>query len=300
MSGPIIVVGSLNADLQLAVDALPAPGETALATRVENRPGGKGANQASAVALCGGECWMVGAVGDDEDGRLLVTALREAGVRTDAVAVLPEVRSGRAVVMVAPTGENAIVVLPGANSELTASDVRRLVAGLPPAEVLLAQGELPVPCIVAAAEVAAATGARFVLNLAPYVELPLEVLAACDPLVVNEHEAAALGVQLAGQPLEDEPLLDVLVQHTRSVVITLGGAGAVYGSATERGSVPAPRVPVVDTSGAGDAFVGAAAVELSRSGGLAAACRAGVAAGSLAVQHRGARMPRVDDSVRMA
>lgn len=294
MSGTVVVVGSLNADLQIEVATLPAPGQTVLATGADTRPGGKGANQAAAVALAGGTCWMVGAVGDDEEGRLLTAALDEVGVRTDTVAVLPGTSSGRAVVMVEPDGENAIVVVPGANGEVVPRQVRELTGRVPDVATVLTQAELSPGCVAAASEAAAAAGARLVVNLAPYTALPADVLARCDPLVVNELEAAALGQELTGRSLAGEELLRALLPHTRSVIITLGGAGALYGSAAGQGQVPAPRVAVVDTSGAGDAFVGAATVEMTRTGDLAAACRAGVAAGSAAVQHRGARMTPMD------
>ncbi|SDD24335.1 ribokinase [Auraticoccus monumenti] len=296
MSGTVVVVGSLNADLQIEVATLPAPGETVLATGADTRPGGKGANQAAAVALAGGTCWMVGAVGDDDEGRLLTAALDEVGVRTDTVDVLRGTSSGRAVVMVEPSGENAIVVVPGANGEVTPRQVRELTGRVGAVDTVLTQGELSPSCIVAASEAAVAVGARLVVNLAPYTSLPADVLARCDPLVVNELEAAALGQELTGRTLAGEELLRALVPHTRSVIITLGGAGALHGSAAGQGEVPAPQVEVVDTSGAGDAFVGAATVEMTRTGDLAAACRAGVAAGSAAVQHRGARMAPMDDA----
>lgn len=312
--GPaVLVVGSINLDLQVAVPTLPRPGETVLATGAGEAPGGKGANQAVAVARAGGDCWMVGAVGADEAGRAMLADLEAAGVRTGAVAVREDVRSGSAVVMVDAAGENSIVVVAGANGSLDAAEVTARSAEVGPVDVVVTQAELSPACVDAAAAVAGERGARFVLNLAPYRSVPRELLRDCDPLVLNEHEATALTAELTraavdgaaapaegaagagsgplvhGDAHEPTDVLEVLAGCARSVVITLGARGARWASGAERGEVPAPRVQVVDTTGAGDVFVGALAVELARSGRLDEACAAGVAAASAAVCWPGAR-----------
>jgi ribokinase len=190
---------------------------------------------------------------------------------------------------VTPDGENAITVAPGANHRLTPQDVDAAAEDIRAAAVLVAQMELPPESVARVAEVAAAGGTRFVLNLAPMREVPEEVLAVPDPLVVNEHEAAFL----LGERVEPEGALEaageLLELGPDSAVITLGAAGAVFASAEESGHCPAPEVDVVDTTGAGDAFVGALAARLARGSSLAEAVAYAVRAGSAAVAKPGAQ-----------
>lgn len=289
----VVVVGSLNSDQQIALPALPRPGETVLAIDLQVRSGGKGANQAAAVALAGARCWMVGAVGQDTAGAAMLADLERVGALTGSVLRRRGVALGSALVMVDQSGENSIVVVAGANGAIGATDVRDQCEQIGPIDVLVTQAELSAECLDAAAAAAQQAGARFVLNLAPYRSVDQDVLGRCDPLVVNEHEAAALAADLTGGPVPPAELLALLAQHAQSVVITLGGDGAEHAVGPARGRVEAPAVRVVDTSGAGDAFVGALAVELARSADLATACAAGVAAGSRAVQQVGARAVEV-------
>lgn len=287
----VAVVGSVNADTSLHVERIPTPGETVAALSSHVSAGGKGANQACAVARAGADCLLVGAVGDDQAGVMLSDELGRRGVGLEELSRLPDVESGGAMVLVDATGENCIVIVGGANAALTAEQV---TAGLDRASdvgVVLTQGELSVACIEAAAAWSAAAGVRFAHNLAPYRTASAELLAACDPLVVNEHEAAQLAAEL-GRPTDDvDELLALLQQHCRSVIITLGGAGAAYSSAVGTGRRASAKVTVVDTTGAGDAFVGAAVASLLTEDDLALACEAGVAAGAAAVQHQGALPP---------
>jgi len=212
-------------------------------------------------------------------------------VQLDRLLRLPGVASGGATVIVDDAGENCIVVTGGANAALTPGEVRSALAALPDVGVVLTQGELSEACVEAAAAFAQQHGIRFVHNLAPYRPVPPELLAACDPLVVNQHEAAQLVTALGGQPGDPVVMLGCLQQHCRSVVITLGGEGAVHSSPVGTGHRTSPRVTVVDTTGAGDAFVGAAAASLLTDDHLGRAVEAGVAAGAAAVQHAGALPP---------
>lgn len=286
--GAIVVVGSVNQDLHLQVDELPRPGETVLAETVRRTPGGKGANQSVAVARYAGACALLGAVGDDEAGASLVAALTAAHVDTSRIRRLGDT-TGTAVVMVDTDGQNAIVVASGANMALTADQVTASLGELDDVATVLSQGELSTDCIAAAATFARTAGARFVLNLAPYRNVTADVLAACNPLIVNEIEAEALAGAMGLRESDPEALAVHLARTCRSVIITLGGRGAVHADRRGAGRVPAPAIDVVDTTGAGDAFVGAATASLTRTGDLIAACRAGVAAGSEAVQHVGAQ-----------
>jgi ribokinase len=289
-AGSVLVVGSVNRDYVCNVPELPRPGETVLGGDFFLSSGGKGANQAVAAARMGAATALIGCVGDDPDGRAVLEDLRSSAVDTSDVTTVAGVRTGAAFVMVARDGENFIVVASGANEKLDAEQVRagldrRLARG----DVLVSQAEIPLPALVAAVTRADELGARVVVNLAPFRTLPDEVLGRCDPLVVNEGEATAL-LEEAGRDRSDaETMAAELGRLTRSAVITLGGAGAVYATGDEVRHVPAPAVAVVDSTGAGDAFTGALAASLCRGDDLPGAVRLGVAAGGYAVGRRGAQ-----------
>lgn len=285
----VVVVGSVNADTSLHVPRIPGPGETVLALDSRSSAGGKGANQACAAARAGVRSVLVGAVGTDAAGAMLVDQLSRRGVALDQLLRLPDVESGGATVLVDDAGENCIVVTGGANAALTPEQVTAGLDAAAEVGLVLTQGELDVACVEAAAAWAAAAGVRFVHNLAPYRAVTPQLLGLCDPLVVNQHEAADLAAALGPSPDGTDALLALLTEHCHSVVVTLGGDGAVYASPAGSGRRESPKVDVVDTTGAGDAFVGAAAAALLTDGDLGRACAAGVAAGAAAVQHRGAQ-----------
>ncbi|MGK5630108.1 ribokinase, partial [Streptomyces sp. URMC 123] len=192
----LLVVGSANADLVVGVERRPGAGETVLGSDLAVHPGGKGANQAVAAARLGARTALLARVGDDAHGRLLLDAQRAAGVDTSAVLV-GGAPTGVALITVDPSGDNSIVVSPGANARLSPEDVRAAEPLLAAARVVSLQMEIPRETVVAAARAAARAGTRVVLNPSPPAELPDDVLAVCDPLVVNEHEARVL---LGGGP----------------------------------------------------------------------------------------------------
>jgi len=300
--GAILVVGSVNADLVIGVDRRPAAGETVLGSDLAVYPGGKGANQAVAAARLGARVGFVGRVGDDSFGGMLRGGLGDAGVGIRHLATSPG-SSGVALITVGPDGDNSIIVSPGANGRLTAADVEAARPAFEAARVVSAQLEVPLDAVSAAAELARAVGARFVLNLSPPAVIPGELLAAADPLVVNEHEAAFLlgdgeaggSTEPAGgstEPAEnpERQAAALLRRGPRSVVITLGAAGAYAAEATGAGTrVPSPKVPVVDTTGAGDAFTGALAWRLSLGDSLRDAAAFAARVGAAAVTGRGAQ-----------
>ncbi|MDI2097553.1 ribokinase [Ruicaihuangia caeni] len=294
MTAPLIVLGSANRDLVVLVSRHPLPGETLLATGTTTGVGGKGANQALAAARAGATPSFVGAVGADAEGDELVQALADGGVDVTHVrrSMLP---TGLALITVSDAGENTIVVAQGANASLEPEQVAGDVAATGQGPVLLAQLEVPLDAVEAAARTAGRSGGRFVLNLSPAREVPDSLLEICDPLVVNESEAAlvagrdAASVESVDDALE---LAQALAGRCRSIVITLGGDGAVFGDQSGVTHVPAEKVKVIDTTGAGDAFVGTLAARLARGEELADAVEAGLAAGTAAVQHLGAQPPR--------
>lgn len=279
MNGRVVVIGSINVDETLPVASWPQPGETILlAGPVTTGLGGKGANQAVAAALAGAEVAFVGAVGADAGGARARDALVAHGVGVDHVGVVPDASTGRATILLHDDGENLILVDPGANAEVTASTVRAARDVIAAADVVLVQGEVSRGAIETAAALCRETGARFVLNLAPPVAVAAEAVAVADPLVVNDSEAERLGIDPAAPARGGAGAL----------VVTHGGEGVSFVTSADSGSLPAHTVPVVDTTGAGDAFVGTLSALLARGAALDEACRAGSSAAAFAVTRPGA------------
>jgi ribokinase len=289
----IIVVGSANQDYIVRVAAPPAPGETVLATSLLLQPGGKGANQAVAAARLRGNVSFVASVGDDADGALLLRELRSEGVDTADVEIINRGRTGLALVSVYDSGENSITVVPGTNFSLTAERVHRAVAALADqaAEaIMVAQAEVLPEIIEASITSATHAGARVIFNLAPFREIASDLLRECDPLVLNEAEASALVGREVHDVATAAEAVSELRARTRSVVVTIGAYGAYWADAESEGHVPAPAVPkIVDTTGAGDAFVGGLASHLARGASLRDAVELGVLAGTFSVQMPGAQ-----------
>lgn len=293
MTATLIVLGSANTDFTVLVDRHPQPGETLMGGDLVTATGGKGANQALAAARSGALPVFLGAVGADANGRAMLDALGSGGVDVSRTLALEDAPTGVALITVSRDGENTIVVAPGANGRLSVESIVPIVRELAgPRTVLLAQLEIPLEVVVAAAETVDAAGGRVVLNLSPSREIPDALLTLCDPLVVNESEAHDLAGVTVDSVDDATAAATALLDRCRSVIITLGGDGAVFASPTGAGHVRAPRVTVVDTTGAGDAFVGAVCAELADGAALEAAVERGVAAGAAAVQWRGAQPPR--------
>jgi ribokinase len=286
----VFVVGSINQDFVLNVERRPEPGETVTDARLETHNGGKGANQSAAAALLGASVAFLGRVGDDGFGGPLVRSLSDKSVDTTLVQEVPGSSTGAAFITVTPDGENAITVAPGANRRLTAEDVDDASGFIGEARVLVAQMEVPPEVVLRAVEVAAGNGTRALVNLAPPFEVPRALLEKLDPLVINEHEAAFLlgeSVENVDEALDAVPRL--LSLGPRSVVVTLGEEGAVFSGGESAQHLTAPKVKVVDTTGAGDAFVGALAAKLATDAPLEDAVAYAVRAGAAAVTETGAQ-----------
>jgi ribokinase len=293
----VFVVGSINQDFVLNVQRRPEPGETVTDAQLSKGNGGKGANQAAAAALLGAEVTFLGRVGDDGFGEPLVEALAEKGVDTSLIWAAPGSSTGTAVITVTPDGENAITVAPGANRRLTPEDVDDATEAIGGARVLVAQMEVAPEVVTRAVGVAARHGTRALVNLAPPFEVPRELLEQLDPLVVNEHEAAFLlgeKVERVDGALSAASELQAL--GPKSVVVTVGKDGAVFSDGESTEHLPSPEVDVVDTTGAGDAFVGALAASLARDDSLRDAVAFAVRAGAAAVTKEGAQgaLPTTD------
>lgn len=290
MSAEVVIVGSVNQDYIIELNALPEPGQTVLAHRLHTQSGGKGANQAVAAARLGSPVTLIAAVGDDAEGASMLSSLRAEGIDTLQVQSLPGVRTGAAFVSVFPSGENSISVIAGANLCLSEAHIRESLSRIGRGAVVVVQGEVPVSAIQETLAASHRAGLRCVLNLAPYVRLDEGYLRHADPLVVNESEASAL----VSRPVFDEPsardAARQLGELSSSIVITMGAAGAYWLDQENEGHISAPVVKsVVDSTGAGDAFVGALASCLAESGSLSEAVRLGVAAGSFSVMKIGAQ-----------
>jgi ribokinase len=286
----VFVLGSINQDFVLKVERRPEPGETVTNAELSTGNGGKGANQSAAAALLGASVTILGRVGDDEFGEPQVRALRDKGVDTGLVEGVRDVSTGAAFITVTPDGENAITVAPGANRSLTPDDVDAAAEAIGGASVFVAQMEIPVETVLRAVEVAAERGVRPLVNLAPTFEVPRELLGKLDPLVVNEHEAAfLLGDRVEGVEGALSAAPELLSLGPRSAVITVGEAGAVFAQDRAVQHLAAPKVDVVDTTGAGDAFVGALATRLARGDSLEDAVAYAVRAGAAAVTKEGAQ-----------
>jgi ribokinase len=271
MTETIVIVGSLNADLVVSTDRFPQPGETLHGSDLAILPGGKSANQAVAAGRLGGTVRLIGAVGDDGNGALLRDSVAAAGVDTTHVAVRQTVPTGTAVITVDARGENTIVISGGANATLTPDDLpAEVFAG---AAVLGLCLEVPVDVVLAAARAAQRAGVTVLTNLSPFGDVPRELLALTDVLLVNEHEAAALG---------DHGV-------ARSIV-TRGGAGSiVHDGDSAPVEVPAVPVQAVDTTGCGDAFMGAVALRLAAGDSLVDAARFAAGVGAYAATRAGAQ-----------
>ncbi len=283
----MLVVGSVNVDLVVRTERLPAPGETVTTGTFAQHPGGKGGNQAVAAARLGAHVTFVGAVGNDELGRAALADLQAEGVGVSGLRVAG-VATGVALIVVDHAGQNQIAVASGANASVDSALVEEALSDdtmMQAGGVFLANFEIADEAVLAGARMAADAGMIIVINPAPARELPATLLALGPILVPNEGEAQALTGEI-------EPLNAARVLAARSgapVVVTLGAQGAVVVDKGDAETVPAPLVEAVDTTGAGDTFAGAMAAGLAAGSPLIEAVRLAVRAASLSVTVCGAR-----------
>lgn len=285
----ITVVGSLNMDLVLQTHHAPAPGETVLAHALAYSPGGKGANQAVACARLGGEVHLMGRLGVDAHGQTLREGLRADGIDDRGVQHDPQVPSGLATIVVDAQGQNCIVVAAGANAGFVL-DGPALAARLVDADALVAQLEVPLPQVLAAARQAHQAGRPVFFNPSPVQPLPDDLWPLVDTLVVNESEAAALAEVSVRTPHDAAHAGRLLRERGPArVVVTLGAQGAVAVDADGARHHPGLQVNAVDTTAAGDTFMGGLAVALAQGAALDAAVQRGIQAASLCVTRPGAQ-----------
>jgi ribokinase len=302
----VVVVGAINADLVVAADRLPRPGETVVGPRLQRYGGGKGANAAVAAARAGAAVRLVGAVGADDTGSSTVDELRAHGIDVSGIAVLPGEATGVALIVVDPWGENQIAVGAGANAAVTAQQVSLALSEvLGRTGCVLVSTEIPEESVVAAVEAATSSGVLCILNPAPVVPAVLRLLCNGPLLTPNATELIAL-VAALDQTLPDTHKirndfpsdLQAVTERARRlagvsqapVVVTMGGQGALIVSPDGHADhLQAPAAAVRDTTGAGDTFNGVLAARLAAGDHLAVAVRTAIVAASISVAHVGAR-----------
>ena len=271
----VVVVGSANLDLVARTSRLPKPGETVMGSNFFEACGGKGVNQAIAAARAGAKTAFIGALGRDHAGEILLAALVNDGVDVSAVQRV-SVPTGRALIGLSDDGENSIVVVPGANHEITVSDIEKHKALISTAKVLLCQLEVPLPVVQRAFELAGSSTTRL-LNPAPAQVIARELLSRVDVIIPNEHEVELLGGARY-----------LLTLGVNTVIVTQGEKGAMVVEATGTRQVDPFKVTPMDSTGAGDAFCGMLAARLAIGASVTVALRAAVIAGALATQIEGA------------
>lgn len=292
MTNKVVVLGSLNVDRILQMDRVPEPGETLALNNQDMAGGGKGANQAIAAARSGAQTSFIGRVGADENGKFMLQQLVNSGVTTNLVAVDEDAGTGQAFVMVEKSGENRILIYGGANAQLSATDVKKAQTQIAAADLMVAQLETPVETTQFAFQMAKELGVKTILNPTPAVaKLPAELLKNTDVITPNETEVEIL----TGIAVTDEAAMLKAAQRLHdlgvaTVIITLGSKGVFYDDGAQHGIVPAFKVQAVDTTAAGDTFLGALSSELNPDlSNLKTAIEYGNKASSLAVQKMGAQ-----------
>lgn len=285
MKGKILVVGSLNMDLVVAVPRLPRAGETILGGKFATFPGGKGANQAVAAARMGATVSMIGLVGNDDYGRTLRQLAADDTIDTKDIEFDPEEPTGIALITVDANGRNTIVVASGANLALTSQHILAAEPAFSTADVLVTQLESPLEAVAEAVNLAVKNGIRVVLNPAPARALAAELLSQIEFFIPNEREA----MQVAGVDSLEAAIEKLFSLGVRHLIITLGEQGVLLVTPDRREQFPAHKVPAIDTVAAGDAFVGAFSTGISEGMRVEDAIRLGNAAAAVAVTRRGAQ-----------
>ncbi|MCT7976305.1 ribokinase [Laspinema olomoucense] len=286
----ILVFGSINLDLVTRTHRLPKPGETLRGISFFTASGGKGANQAVAAAKLGMTTFMIGRVGGDSFGQELLESLQQSGVKCDRIFIDKNTASGIATIAVEDTGENTIVIVPGANDRINESDCDRLTDLLPDAAALLLQLEIPLSSVLAAAKKAQNAGIPVILDPAPARELPPELYSVIDIITPNETELSILtGIAVRDIETAREALTELQKRGVKTAIAKLGAKGVLCARGEEQFFVPAFEVEAVDTVAAGDAFNGALAVAIAQGLPLPESVRWGAAAGALTVTKPGAQ-----------
>ena len=283
----ILVVGSLNADLVARAPRFPQPGETISGEDLRVIPGGKGANQAVAAARLGANVSILGRVGNDNFGDFLLENLKQNRVDSSLVQ-RDDSSTGTAIIIVDSNGQNSIVLSAGANGNVAIADVDNIP--FTNYQLLLLQLEIPLPAVLRAAQRAKENNVRVILNPAPAQQLPDELIALADYIIPNETELSLLTSQkIEDIPSAESAARDLLRRGARNVIVTLGSKGALLVNSEASKQIHTFKVEVVDTTAAGDAFIGGFATSLLENKSLEEAVRFGCACGALATTKFGAQ-----------
>ena len=283
----ILVVGSLNADLVVRTPRFPQPGETISGEDLQVIPGGKGANQAVAAARLGAQVSMLGRVGKDNFGDFLLNNLKSNNVDSQLVQ-RDDASTGTAIIVVDSNGQNSIVLSAGANGKVSSVDVKN--ASFSDHKLILLQLEIPTPTVTSAAQRAHENGLRVILNPAPAKQLSDELISLADFIIPNETELSLLtGMDVKDIPSAEQAAQILLSRGTKNVIVTLGGKGALIVTGTQVTRVNTFKVNVVDTTAAGDAFIGGFAIALLQEKSLEESVKYGCACGALATTKFGAQ-----------
>jgi len=279
----ITVIGSINMDLVTITSQLPKIGETLFGQQFHMNPGGKGANQAVAVAKLGGNVKLIGCIGQDTFGAELKQHLMNQGV--DVSNVEPVTQSTATATITVYNGDNSIIVIPAANNAVTAQYVQSKEAVIAASDIVIVQLEIPLEAVLKAVEIAKANGATVILNPAPIQSLPAKLIQQVDYITPNEHEQVLLREQHSAEDIEGK------------LIVTKGSEGVSIIQDGMEINIPAFKIDVVDTTGAGDSFNGGLAVALSRGMSLKEACEYGSAVAALSITKLGAQtgMPTSDE-----
>jgi len=298
----VVVVGSLNMDLVVRIPQIPQPGETLLGGVFKTYPGGKGANQAVAAARLGAHVTMIGCVGGDTFGQEMRNALIAEGIDTTYVLVQPESATGVALIQVDAKGQNSIAVASGANFQLTGADVEKGMQSIGKYDVLVMPLETPLETIYAAAKTASLSGAKVLLNPAPAQVLNQDLLELVDVLLPNEYEIALMtGVPPLQSAADARSAAEKLLSlGAKNLLVTMGSQGAVLFDGKTESNIPVCPVQAVDTTAAGDCFVGALAVGLCEGKSIVASAEFASAAAAISVTRDGAQpsLPRREEVIQ--
>ncbi|RZS95303.1 ribokinase [Cecembia calidifontis] len=286
----ILVIGSANMDMVIQSDHFPVPGETIIGGDFSLIPGGKGANQAVAAARLGGDVCFITRLGEDIFGSQNLLNFQKEGIDTSYIHQIPEVPSGVALITVDKSGENTIIVAPGANAHLTVGDMKASEQRFEETELILLQLEIPLETVVAAAALGNKLGKKVLLNPAPAQKLPDKLYRYLQLITPNETEAEFLtGIAIDGEASAEKAAKFFIERGVQDVIITLGSKGAYLHSSNFKGILPTSKVTAKDTTAAGDTFNGALAVALGKGLPIKDAVNFAMKAATLSVQRMGAQ-----------
>lgn len=294
MANQVTVLGSLNVDATLRIARMPQPGETLSTENKSSAAGGKGANQAVAAARAGAVTRFIGKVGNDEAGRFMVESLNNDGIDTSAIITDKTVGTGSAFILLDEEGQNSILVYGGSNQQIKPAEVTAVEAEIAKADFLITQFETPQDVTLAAFTIAKQHGVTTILNPAPAAKIDPAILQVTDLVIPNETESAVLtGIEVTDVASMDANAEKFRAMGVKNLIITVGSKGAYYNTAAASGFVPAFKVKAVDTTAAGDTFIGALSSQLKPDlSNIEAALTFAQRASSLTVQGLGA-MPSI-------